>query len=155
MTSLRHMEGVEIQLHVLLSSVLDANKRSASRPSRFISGNRGLGKHCRGSWVDPRDDMDTLELPLLGIESKYLPSSNRWPRHYTYWAIAASTVPCLSVLQLISLNCEMFTIRSFSVSSVGLGEFAKLRKATISFVMSVRLSSVHMEQLGYHWTDFH
>jgi len=31
-----------------------------------------------------------------------------------------------------------------------LGAFAKLRKATISFGMSVR-----MEQLGSHWTDFH
>jgi hypothetical protein len=35
-----------------------------------------------------------------------------------------------------------------------LGAFAKLRKATISFVMSVR-PSVSMEQLGSHWTDFH
>ena len=34
-----------------------------------------------------------------------------------------------------------------------LGAFAKLQKATISFVMSVRLS-VHMKQLGSHWTDF-
>jgi hypothetical protein len=34
-----------------------------------------------------------------------------------------------------------------------LGALAKLRKATISFVMSVRLS-VRMEQLGSHWTDF-
>jgi len=31
-----------------------------------------------------------------------------------------------------------------------LGAFAKLRKVTISFVMSVR-----MEQLGYHLMDFH
>jgi hypothetical protein len=30
-----------------------------------------------------------------------------------------------------------------------LGAFAKLQKATISFVMFVR-----MEQLGSHWTDF-
>ena len=39
-----------------------------------------------------------------------------------------------------------------------LDAFAKLRKATISFVMSVRPSvrlSVHMEQLDSHWTDFH
>jgi len=39
-----------------------------------------------------------------------------------------------------------------------LGAFVKLLKVTISFVMSVRLSicpSVHTEQLGYHWTDFH
>jgi hypothetical protein len=35
-----------------------------------------------------------------------------------------------------------------------LGAFAKLRKATISFVMSVHLS-VRMEQLGSHLTDFH
>ena len=33
-----------------------------------------------------------------------------------------------------------------------LGAFAKLRKATISVVMSVRLS-VHMEQLDFQWTD--
>jgi hypothetical protein len=35
-----------------------------------------------------------------------------------------------------------------------LGAFAKLRKATISFVMSVR-PSARMEQLGSHWIDFH
>ena len=34
-----------------------------------------------------------------------------------------------------------------------LGVFAELRKATISFVMSVR-PSVRMEQLGSPWTDF-
>jgi len=35
-----------------------------------------------------------------------------------------------------------------------LDPFSKLRKATISFVMSFCLS-VRMEQLGSHWTDFH
>ena len=35
-----------------------------------------------------------------------------------------------------------------------LDAFAKLRKAAISFVMSVR-PSVRMEQLDSHWTDFH
>ena len=34
-----------------------------------------------------------------------------------------------------------------------LGTFAKLRKATVSFVMSVRLS-VRMGKLGCYWTDF-
>ena len=34
-----------------------------------------------------------------------------------------------------------------------LGTFAKLRKATISFLVSVVLF-VRMEQLGSHWTDF-
>jgi len=35
-----------------------------------------------------------------------------------------------------------------------LGPFSKLRKATISFVMSF-CPSVRMEQLGSNWTDFH
>jgi hypothetical protein len=35
-----------------------------------------------------------------------------------------------------------------------LGAFATLRKATVSFVMSVCLS-VLVEQLGSHWTHFH
>ena len=40
--------------------------------------------------------------------------------------------------------------------SMFLGAFAKLRKATVRFVMSVRLSlSVRMEQVCFHWTDFH
>jgi hypothetical protein len=43
-----------------------------------------------------------------------------------------------------------------------LGEFTKLRKATVSFVTSVRLSislsfhpSVSVKQRGSHWTNFH
>jgi len=47
---------------------------------------------------------------------------------------------------VVHLTCIRF--RAF------LGALAKVRKATISFVMSVRLS-VRMEQLGSHWTDFH
>ena len=39
-------------------------------------------------------------------------------------------------------------------SSQFLGVFAKWRKATISFVMTVR-PSVLMDQLDSHWTDFH
>jgi hypothetical protein len=35
-----------------------------------------------------------------------------------------------------------------------LGASAKLRKATISFVMSV-CPSARVEQLGSHWTDIH
>jgi hypothetical protein len=32
--------------------------------------------------------------------------------------------------------------------------FRKIAKATISLVMSAR-PSVHMEQFGFHWKDFH
>jgi hypothetical protein len=40
--------------------------------------------------------------------------------------------------------------RDVAVKTTFLGAFTKFRKATISFVMSVR-----MEQLGSHWTGFH
>jgi len=39
-----------------------------------------------------------------------------------------------------------------------LAALAKLRKATLSFIMSVRLStrpSFRVKQLGAHWTDFY
>jgi hypothetical protein len=45
-------------------------------------------------------------------------------------------------------------LASGSMSQILLGAFSKLRKAAISFVMSVR-PSARMEQLGSHWTDFH
>jgi hypothetical protein len=38
-------------------------------------------------------------------------------------------------------------------SQLILGAFAKMRKATISYVMSVCPSRI--EQLGLHWTEFH
>jgi hypothetical protein len=34
------------------------------------------------------------------------------------------------------------------------GAFEKLRKVAISFAMSF-CPSTHMEQLGFHWMDFH
>jgi hypothetical protein len=47
-----------------------------------------------------------------------------------------------------------FKSNTVSVKVPCLGTFAKLRKATISLFMSVRLS-ICMEQLGSHWKDFH
>jgi hypothetical protein len=35
------------------------------------------------------------------------------------------------------------------------GAFAKLRKATTSFVMAGCPSARRIKQLGSHWTDFH
>ena len=58
--------------------------------------------------------------------------------------IVVTTVPAHCIVQI---HCCQLVY-------VFLGAFATLRKATISFVMSVRLS-VRMEQLGSHWTGFH
>jgi len=53
------------------------------------------------------------------------------------------------VLRIIS-NCFVLII---SVKNLLLGAAVKLRKATVSFASSVRLS-VRVEQLGTNWTDF-
>jgi len=59
----------------------------------------------------------------------------------------------------VTYNVLNFTTRE---SPSFFGTFTKLRKANISFVMSVRLSvcpsvlpSVRMENLGSHWTNFY
>jgi hypothetical protein len=54
-------------------------------------------------------------------------------------------------VQLVALT---FARVNYSYVRPFLGVFAKLRKATISFVMSVLLS-VRMKQLGFHRKDFH
>ena len=45
-----------------------------------------------------------------------------------------------------------FDVNMASFRGAFLGAFAKLRKATVSFVMSV---SVRMERVGLNWTDFY
>jgi hypothetical protein len=53
-------------------------------------------------------------------------------------------------MNLCGLNGDIVS----SVQDSFLGAFANLRKAAISFVVSVR-PSVRMEQLGSNWRDFH
>jgi hypothetical protein len=51
--------------------------------------------------------------------------------------------------------CEYMVLGAkIRVRSAVLGSFPKLRKANIGCIVSVR-TSVHVEQLGSHWTDFH
>ena len=57
-----------------------------------------------------------------------------------------------------ALHCELPFDRPSHFIKHFLGDFAKLRKVTISFVMSARLSVrqyVRMEQLCFYWMDFH
>jgi len=58
---------------------------------------------------------------------------------------------CVFVCVCVCVYIYMFFIMHMSTNV--LGTFAKLRKANISYVISVRLY-VRTEQLGSHWTDF-
>ena len=71
------------------------------------------------------------------------------------------SVAFVTIKQLVVCNdefavyCENRTKQTHCTQNVGfLYASAKLRKATISFVMFV-CPSVRMEQLGLHWKDFH
>jgi hypothetical protein len=46
---------------LFLTSILDEGEWSASRPGRFNPGDRAPGTHWIGGWVDPRDEMDSVE----------------------------------------------------------------------------------------------
>jgi hypothetical protein len=65
--------------------------------------------------------------------------------------VAAFTIACLLLTCFLSL---LITAHAHFLYNTFLGAFPKLRKATISFVVSVRLSFC-MAQLGFHWMDFY
>jgi hypothetical protein len=62
-------EGVNIQIHIFLTSALAGGEWSASRHEKGA-----LVTHWIGGWVDPRARLDAIEnrglLPLPGIESR-------------------------------------------------------------------------------------
>jgi hypothetical protein len=51
---------VDIQLHTFLTSVLDGDEWSASRPGRFTPGEGAHGTHWLGGWVGSRAVLDTV-----------------------------------------------------------------------------------------------
>jgi hypothetical protein len=67
-------EGVDVQIHVFLTSALVGGEWSASRPCRFTPGERALGTNYKGGWVGPRTGLDDVErrekLLTLKLNSK-------------------------------------------------------------------------------------
>jgi hypothetical protein len=52
---------VDVYTHVFLTSALVGNEWSASRPDRFIPGERAPVAHWIGIWVGPRAGLDYME----------------------------------------------------------------------------------------------
>jgi hypothetical protein len=55
------MGQVDVYIRIFLTSALVRGERSASRPGRFIPGERAHGTHWIGGWVDPTASLDDLE----------------------------------------------------------------------------------------------
>jgi hypothetical protein len=64
--------GVDVWIHIFLTSALAGGEWSDSRRSRFIPGEGALGTNWIGGWVDPRASLDDMEkrksLTLPGLE---------------------------------------------------------------------------------------
>jgi hypothetical protein len=64
--------GVNIQIHIFLTSALAGGEWSVSLPCHFTPGERAPGTHWIGGWVNPRADMDNVGkrkfFTLLGLE---------------------------------------------------------------------------------------
>jgi hypothetical protein len=68
--------GLDMQIHIFLTSASVGDEWSASRPGRFIRGERAAGTHWIGGWVGPSVGLDDLEkrqfLTLPGLELRPL-----------------------------------------------------------------------------------
>jgi hypothetical protein len=64
--------GVDVQIHIVLTSALVGGEWSASCPCCFTPGERAPGTHWTGGWVDPRAGLDDMVkrkfLTLPGLE---------------------------------------------------------------------------------------
>jgi hypothetical protein len=68
--------GVDLYIHIFLTSALVGGEWSASRPCCFTPRERTLGIHWIGGWVCPRAGLDDMEkrkcLTLSGLELRPL-----------------------------------------------------------------------------------
>jgi hypothetical protein len=68
--------GVDVQIHIFLTSLLAGGGCSASHSGRLTPGERALGKHWIGDWVGPRAGLKNLEkrkfFTLPGLELRHL-----------------------------------------------------------------------------------
>jgi hypothetical protein len=78
---MRAYGGVDVYIHIFLTSTLVGGEWSASRPGLFTPEERTPGTHWIGGWVDPRiglDDMEEREfLTLQGLDLRPLGQSAR------------------------------------------------------------------------------
>jgi hypothetical protein len=68
--------GVDVYIHIFLTSALVGGEWSASRSVRLTNGERTPGIHWIGGWVDPRTGLNDVEkrklLTLPGLELRPL-----------------------------------------------------------------------------------
>jgi hypothetical protein len=107
--------GVDVQIHIFLTSALVRGECSASRSGRFIPRERAPGTHWIGGWVVPRVGLDDAKRKLLTVPGLrplgYLVS------RYTDYAIAA---PILNIadpgIYTVCYSCDAGSLNRFKSS---------------------------------------
>jgi hypothetical protein len=75
-------EGMDVQIHIFLTSALIGGEWSASRPVRFTPAERAHDTHWIGGWVDARAGLEYLEklkfltLSVLELRALSRPARN-------------------------------------------------------------------------------
>jgi hypothetical protein len=73
--------GVDVQIHIFLTSALVAGEWPASRFGRYTPGETDPGTHWIGGWVDHRAGLGDMEkrkfLAILGLELRPLSRPTR------------------------------------------------------------------------------
>jgi hypothetical protein len=68
--------GLDVQIHILLTSALIGGEWSASRPGSFTPGEKAPGTHWIGGWVNPTAGLKDMKkrkfLTLPGLELRPL-----------------------------------------------------------------------------------
>jgi hypothetical protein len=68
--------GMDVSIHIFLTSALVGGEWSASRPGRFTPEEKAPGTYWIRGWVDPRAGLDNMEkgkfLTLPGLEPQPL-----------------------------------------------------------------------------------
>jgi hypothetical protein len=59
--AMKAYRGVDVQIHVFMTTALVGGELSASRPGRLTPGERAPDTHCISGWVGPRAGLDDVE----------------------------------------------------------------------------------------------
>jgi hypothetical protein len=66
--------GVDVQIHIFLTSALVGGEWSTSHPGCFTPKQRAPGTHCIGGWVGPRAGVDDVEKFVAYPDANSYPS---------------------------------------------------------------------------------
>jgi hypothetical protein len=69
--------GVDVEIHIYLTSALAEGEWSASRPGSFSPVERVSGTHWIGGWVDDLEKRKCLTLPVLELRLLSPPSHSQ------------------------------------------------------------------------------